>query len=347
MTAPLAYVDEHGIDPGRVDFIPKDGSLTDDLAQAVIPRSTIEAIVRRRNVALTRFEDAYRALSTARDAMNAANAAMREAAPKTNSYNYASRDERQSFLCQLDVADADDYRQAARRLTDIAVWSHVIEMTELETLMDKEAKDELRRDLHDNPPEVTVDNVYATLQRFMEDADTIWRRGIANAFSKLDRRFRSHDGWKIGHRVILDHAFNEWGSWNYRRNHEDSLLDIERAFAVLDGQKPATMVYASILQKIRNDRTGMGGPRQSVVESDYFRVRIFKNGNAHLWFQRDDLVAKVNEVLADYYGEVLANDRDNGDDAGLKRPKTSLARNFGHFPTPDAAAQTLIQATRH
>ena len=91
--------------------------------------------------------------------------------------------------------------------------------------MDKEAKDELRTSLHHEPPEITVDNIYATLDRFRADAGRIWQRGLANSFSKLDRRFRSHTGWKIGGRVILNYAFTEYGNWSYNSNHRDTLID--------------------------------------------------------------------------------------------------------------------------
>lgn len=67
----------------------------------------------------------------------------------------------------------------------------------------------------------------------MADSGTIFKRGIANCFVNLDRRFRSHDGWKIGSRVILSNAFNEWGSWNYHRNHRDTLTRKSTAFRQL------------------------------------------------------------------------------------------------------------------
>lgn len=85
--------------------------------------------------------------------------------------------------------------------------------------MDKKAKDELRQSLHTEPPEVTEANIWATVKSWFPNSDEMFKRGIAEVLSNLDRRFRSHDGWKISHRVALSHAFNEWGSWNYHRHH--------------------------------------------------------------------------------------------------------------------------------
>ena len=134
----------------------------------------------------------------------------------------------------------EEFKSAARRLTDIDVWAHIVQATQLETLMDKTAKDELRGSLQNDPPEITVANIYATLERFAADADMIFRRGIATCFSNLDRRFRSHTGWKLGSRAVLSSAFDQYGKWAFRTNHRDNLLDIERTFTVLDG-KPTRM----------------------------------------------------------------------------------------------------------
>ena len=44
-------------------------------------------------------------------------------------------------------------------------------------------------------------------------------------------------------------------------------------------------------------------------ESEYFRFELYLNGNLHIVFKRPDLVAKANEIVADYYGETLADGR--------------------------------------
>src|SRR5690606_14748674 len=130
----------------------------------------------------------------------------------------------------------------------------------------------------------------------------IFARGVAECFSDLDRRFRSHDGWKIGSRIILTGAFTESGHWNYYYNKRDTILDIERAFLVLDGRE-VPPGYGGLVGAIEEARRGGWGARQTCVENEFFTARIYKNGNAHLWFKRDDLLRKVNRLLADYYGE--------------------------------------------
>lgn len=307
----------------------------------IVPRASVESIVAHRDRALNLYGKAHDAMLIAAEAIAAANDAGRMAAPRVNSFNSDNEASRRHLLEGVKVPERDIYLADVRKVTDTSVWAHVIEMTDLEMVMDKKAKQQFRTQLNENPPEVTVENIYATLETFLADAGTIFRRGIANCFSALDRRFKSHDGFKIGGRVILDRMYDEHGFMNYHRDMESTLVDIERTFSIIDGGKvPAS--YTSIVGQLKSSRYTGSGARQGEVENEYFTVRVFKNGNCHVWFRRDDLVEKVNKLLAEYYGAVVPDGMEPEDDGGLNTPKTSLAKNYGFFPTPDDAAKRLI-----
>ena len=197
---------------------------------AIVPRDTVEQIVAYRNKALELYDVAYSRLQDAEHAVKEAASMAQRASPGINNYNYAQADEVKAFNGAINLPDRDRYLRTARRLIDIDVWAWVIERTDLQRLMDKEEKDKLRRQLAYVPervdyhsqqlinaeeiergiPEVSVENIVATIEKFAGEADMIFRRGIANVFSKLDRRFRSHDGFKIGSRLILTRVFNDW-----------------------------------------------------------------------------------------------------------------------------------------
>lgn len=310
----------------------------------IVPRATVRAMVERRNKAVAMYERAFITLDAADRALKDALGAFKAIDPsETNAYIDATKEEERHFVSGLKVPTQADYASAARRIIDRRAWATLMAMTDLEKLMDKQAKDQLRSQLQADVPEVTEENVFATLEQFAADAGTIFKRGIANCFSKLDRRFKSHDGWKIGGRVILTHVFNDWG-WSYSSHHRDTLHDIDRTFHVLDGgSTPET--YGGIVAAIQRSRDGGHRPHQSITESEYFRVRGFKNGNAHVWFKRDDLVEKVNRLLGEYYGAPIPEEREAEEDSGLSTPKTSLAKNYGFFPTPDALADHVISET--
>ncbi|SBV91347.1 Type I restriction-modification system methyltransferase subunit [uncultured Alphaproteobacteria bacterium] len=311
-------------------------------ASDLIPRQTVTQICAQRDNALALYGRAFDALGIASDAFAAAAKAVTAASPANgNAYTYPSEEARKLFLAGIQLPDPDTFRDAARRLTDAAVWGRIMEMTDLERLMDKTAKDNFRRQLTTEPPEVTEGNVRATLEEMALNAGTIFRRGIATVFSNLDRRFRSHDGWRIGSRVILSNAFDDFGHWNHYRNHRDTLTDIERTFFVLDGRKQPES-YAGVVATIDQDRRQHWRAHQSECETEFFTVRCFKNGNLHVWFKRGDLVSQVNRLIGEYYGAPIPEDRESEDDGDLFTPKTTPARNFGFFPTPDGAAERLF-----
>lgn len=330
----------------------------------VIPRDGIVEIVGLRNNALQLFERAFQKIREASEAVARAEAEVVAACGglKLNAYVDRHVPEIAAFEDAVQLPDADQYLRVARRLTDIRVWAALIERTDLEHLMDKQAKDELRAQMAYVPervdretgavinaeeiakglPEASVEVIEETLRGLVEDSWLIFRRGIANVFSQLDRRFRSHDGFKIGSRVILSTAFDGFG-WNYYRGHRDTLTDIERVFLVLDGKGPRAS-YAGIVGTIDAERRSSIGCRQTEHQGDYFRVRIFKNGNAHLWFTRPDLVRTVNQLLAEFYGAAIGEGKDRAPDpqAPLTRRSVGHARGFGFFQTPDAIAERIV-----
>lgn len=312
----------------------------------IVPRATVRDMVRRRDLAIELYGRAFMALAAADKALVEARLAYKAIDPlgeTENSYTYSTRDEDRNFIGSLQVPTSDDYAATARKIVDRKAWATLIRMTDLEKLMDKKAKDQLRQQLQEQVPEVTEDNVWATLQQFLADADTIFKRGIANCFSSLDRRFRSHDGWKIGHRIILSYAFDGFGHWRHQSNQRDAMHDVDRTFHVLDGKSTPDMINGIVATVERNRQAGPYGARQSEHDSEYMKVRCYKNGNAHLWFKRDDLVEKVNRLLAEYYGAAIPEEREPDEDTGLNNPKTTLAKRYGFFPTPDRAADTALE----
>ena len=233
------------------------------------------------------------------------------------------------------IHNPDRTKATLRRALDVAVWRGLMDITGFNRLMDATAREAFERQLQgDDVPEVSEQTVRATFAQLFEDADTIFKRGIATAFSRLDRRFKSHDGFKVGARVIITGVC---GFWNLKDRARAVLADIERAFAVLDGQAPDAEFIPWRLEPART------------YETRYFRIRTFQNGNAHMWMLRDDLVEKVNRLLASYYGEVLPDawETASQDPARAKRSQsTALSADLQFYPTPAAVAARLAERVR-
>lgn len=89
------------------------------------------------------------------------------------------------------------FLKETRQDLDRAAWRHLLSVSGMERLMDQTAKKQFEAQLRDDPPEVSADTCRATMGGLFADAPTIFKRGIAESFSNLDRRFKSHDGFNV------------------------------------------------------------------------------------------------------------------------------------------------------
>ena len=312
-----------------------------DTSTALLPHSRLTEILGAREAALASIREALSHMETAQAHVEQA---MEYAVTARQDDRFHENDRRQEPAWQRLVApiDRDASYEAFRRELDASVWVHIVRVTGMEALMDQTARDRFLKDLAGDVPEVTEDNVRATMEALAADSHLIFGRGLARVFSELDRRFRSHDGFKIGSRIILTYIFDGDGHLNYRVG--EKLADVERVFSVLDGRKGHGV--GETVAAIREDRGHSWGARQSLTETAYFRARAFKNGNLHLWFTRDDLVRQANQVLANYYGEVLPDGVPGHDDVLRSRSKTTaVSRDLAFYPTPKKVVEAMLRET--
>jgi len=320
-------------------------------ATSIVPRMTIAEVVAKRDKALAKFETAAEQLRGAYDMTDEALFEVNGISTGSDfNYDRSRTEEHYQRLFRKQFNPVDSVR-IAREIIDYDIWRYLMTFTKIDTLMDKQAKDELLSSLKENVPEVTVENVTATLESLYADSQMIFLRGIANVFSKLDRRFRSHNAWKLGSRIIITRAFDDMGYWNSYRNHEATLVDVERVFSQVDTGKATNTLVNAITQARKEVKEAgrkdgsisWGEGFQTFIETDYFKIRIFKNGNCHIWFTRDDLVTKVNKLIAQYYGNVIPDDTDSSFEEEVFRDiKTTPAKNYGFFPTPDPLVKRIF-----
>jgi predicted RNA methylase len=302
-------------------------------AQELTLSAPIDAIEAHRNNAIALFGEAYDALVRARDSLA-------HTAP-SNAYASYLPDSLVSLLAPRGRSnEREAFIGAVTKRADQLAWTHLLSVSGLERLMDQKAKRQFSQQIEEAPPPATAENCYATMQALFADAGTIFKRGIAEAFSGLDRRFRSHDGFKIGTRVVLSGAMSEHGMWNHYLRRDDAIRDVERTFYVLDGRQQPDRGDGVVGVIDRARPRGLGRSAYE-VEDEYFRVRVFKNGNVHLWFLRPDLLERVNQLLADHYGAVLGDARQADAAAPTGR---APAKGFSFFPTPPAVQVRVMEA---
>lgn len=307
----------------------------------IVPRAQIEQICRYRDLALAKQREAAKTIASGFDLTDQATRFARQADIGEGGYFQTSEDPSYSSFFRPRRFDLEKGLEVYRKSLDRGIWRYLIERAGMTDLMDAEAKKEFRNSLGTDVPEATLDNVRATLQQLFEDADMIFQRGLVNCFSKLDRRFKSHDGFKIGSRIIVERAFSEYSGNTNHGSTWDTIADVERVMAKLDGENPEGA--HALQQAVDSDRRGHYGPQQSQTETAYFRIDGFKNCNAHLWFTRDDLVEKANKLLAEYYGEVIPDAYAEGDDRDLFNTSTEVSKDLQFYPSPPHVVEQVLK----
>jgi len=58
--------------------------------------------------------------------------------------------------------------------------------------------------------------------------------------------------------------------------------------------------YSRLMEHIRDN------PSKDVYEDDFFSIRYFQKGTAHITFKRYDLTEKMNDIVAKHYPGMLA-----------------------------------------
>lgn len=325
----------------------------------LIKRATIDEIIANRDASIAMAREAAEKMQEALEMMERADQLRRQAfiakvddgaggQVEQGLGLYTEQDNDHSYRRLFAPIQVERAMRAWVAHTDARTWASLYSMMGLSAVLTTRQKEEMRKALSGfDVPEVTLEAAQATLETAMQEATYNWRLGLAEVFSSLDRSFRSHDGFKVGKRVILEHAFDSWGAFSYGARR-DMLSDIERAFAVLDGVDPRPVI-GTMERLIREGRAGGGlCGRQSTHEGPYMRINVFKNGNAHLWFTRDDLVEKLNRELAAFYGEVLADAMPAERDISERKTGPTamvLCKDLQFYPTPPEAARALVGDT--
>jgi hypothetical protein len=185
-----------------------------------------------------------------------------------------------------------------------------------------------------NPPEFTLDNIRATFGKYLLNPRENILRGLAEVFCDLDQAYKSHSKVKIGveglpKRIIL----NGFGEYSYGSYGRGKLRDVMNALASYTGREH---IHDGHISDMVQDA-------QSNGEHEWWggRLKVFGNGNGHLFFNKDTLT-EINKALAEYYGDVLP---DTPDVDAKKKPGTEVSKDLQYYPTPQKVIDEIL--SRH
>ncbi|MDR4899060.1 DUF4942 domain-containing protein [Yersinia kristensenii] len=214
---------------------------------------------------------------------------------------------RQDFRCGCWLMEkAETGMKAIIRNLDRSIWQGLMKKSGMLSLMDAQARDQWYRNLEgDNIPAISEESIYSTFEQLHRDKDNVFERGVINVFKSLSWDYKSNHPYKFGKKIIVNNlvSYTQWGftlNHSYRR---DQLADLERMLFLLEGKA---------IPDNRGDVTTrlyehMSANRQmtKVYEDDYFAIKYFMKGSAHLTFRKPELMDKMNDIIAKHYPSVL------------------------------------------
>lgn len=217
-------------------------------------------------------------------------------------------------------------------------WNLIIERTDLRDLMSQGVRkdfDAMRKAQGGMP--LTEANIRALLEMLSLNRATILQRCVEEAFDLMTRYhdgnhshyegWKSNNAFKVNRKVIIPGYAVTWesrwgGSWSMNYNRQNEWLDIDRACAMLEGKRLSSPT--SMKHMAKDDRPYRSSQRtvvtiydalagrlhelahldkyqhyvDNVCESEYFHIKFWKKGTAHLVFKDEGLWQRFNQQAA-------------------------------------------------
>ena len=214
-----------------------------------------------------------------------------------------------------DNDDGAGFMEAAQLAVDIGGWRYLMDESGIRSLMDARARADWDKQLSEKKvPALTDENIRQTFSALYQARGDMFERGVLNVFKSLSWCYKTNRPFAFGKRIVLRGLRNSvtggrpnsFGYLNHRTT--DELDDLVRVFSVLEG-KPEPDHRDTMWSRIsRQEREEFRVGQENELDSEYFHLRWFKNGNGHLTFKRPDLVARMNAILAKHYPGALPQD---------------------------------------
>lgn len=262
----------------------------------VIYSTSIERVVSGRNAALAQIEALIHQLEDISAITNSIGGGIAR--------DWAMR---QDFRCGCWLMEkAETAMPVITRNLDRSVWRDLMLKSGMISLMDAQARDEWHKNLEDGVlPEISEENILTTFEHLHHSKGEVFERGVVNVFKGLSWDYKTNSPCSFGKKIIINNlvTHNRWGfslNWGWRR---DQLTDLERMLFLLDG-KPIPDNRGDVTTRLMEHISDHPGVQS--YEDDFFSIRYFQKGTAHLIFKRLDLVEKMNDIITKHYPGMLA-----------------------------------------
>jgi hypothetical protein len=188
-------------------------------------------------------------------------------------------------------------------------WRALYDRLEVEQIMSIKRRDKIFKDLDEGKlPELTVKNVVQSFRGLYQNINQYAKESVLEVYEWLRpsaerhevRKYKTNQGnqFELGKKIIKllmveQKIFQD--RWEVNSYNEKYLIALDKVFHLLDGK---SMLSASSYRSPVVDAINTTPVNRYYVETEYFRCKMYKNGNLHIEFLRTDLVQKFNAIAA-------------------------------------------------
>ena len=190
-------------------------------------------------------------------------------------------------------------------ITDQAAWTALLERSNVMDLMSAKRKAEWRTTLaKGEAPPFTQAAIIGTFRSLYENRAKVFETSVVECFEQLNPGFQRNELTGFGKRVVLSYVTDVYAGGLPGRSACDQIDDLLRFMHLMDARPVphAHKVRDAVLAAITK-----GSDR--LYEDEYIHIRWFKNGNGHLTFKREDIVSRMNEMIAKHRTNALPEPR--------------------------------------
>ncbi|HGB0711045.1 TPA: DUF4942 domain-containing protein [Salmonella enterica subsp. enterica serovar Typhimurium] len=269
-------------------------------ANELIPSVAVDRVIAQRNSGVEMFMQGIKALQEAQKLL--------AAAAGCDGVSGMAQLVESGLRGSLSAKGDEAIRRSICLHADRDIWQRLMEDTGMLTLMSAAQKKQWSTDLYsDNYPEISLDNVLATFRQLNTSKAETFEQGVIDVFRNLSWDYKTNNPRYLGKRIIIDGVLDNYqGKWYSVRSYgQERINDLARTFWLLDGKTVPDFRVSEGAQLSNFIQQGGVNSVGELLTCDYFTLRVFKKGSAHITFTRPDLVDRVNDIIARHYPGAL------------------------------------------
>lgn len=190
---------------------------------------------------------------------------------------------------------------------DAICWRYLISRTNLGQFMTRKQREEFDQSLSDlryagewknvKFVPLTVETAMATMLKTASKAGEQVEQSVVELFEDLSYYHKTNDGFRFGSKLIFQNVLGSYGIICHRTAAK--LYEFQRVIDIMENRMPAERAYQDKMYIALKEAFSQG---LTEAETDSLKMRVFKNGNAHVWIKSKETTDKMNAIVAKRLG---------------------------------------------